>query len=217
MLCPSSSPISVVSLPARPEPMLGTRDGPTPVKESPAPHYIMVQHSLVAQYIVMEESLVPMSGVHNRPCLVVDSLPENTEDRAGTTSPVPMSGMNECPFLVDDSPAVPKVNNLCSGGENTMEEGTATLPINLVSPPSTAFSVEDPQRRMLLSWGGIPNLRQLRNLFVLPICRSNHLWSVRSHRSILWWRNPCSHPRSRALLVLSPLLCHPARGLASST
>ena len=57
---------------------------------------------------------MPMSGVTDRPCLVVEA-PEPTEDRAGTTSPVPLSGTKDRPSLVDDSPAVPKVNNLCWG------------------------------------------------------------------------------------------------------
>ena len=60
---------------------------------------------------------MPMSGVKDRPCLLVEST-EPTEDWAGTTSPVPMSGTQDCPFLVDDSSAVPKVNNLCWGGES---------------------------------------------------------------------------------------------------
>ena len=85
--------------------------------------------------LFVEESPVPMSGVKNRPCLVVES-PEPTEDRAGTTSPVPMSGTKDRPSLVDDSPAMPKVNNLCWGGGSPVEGGSATLPINLVSPPT---------------------------------------------------------------------------------
>ena len=80
--------------------------------------------------------------------------PEPTEDRAGTTPPVPMSGTKDCPSLVDDSPAVPKVNNLCWGGGNPVEGGSATLPINLVSPPSTTSPMEDPQPRVLPNWGG---------------------------------------------------------------
>ena len=86
---------------------------------------------------------MPMSGVTDRPCLVVES-PEPTEDRAATTSPVPMSGTKDRPSLVDDSPAVPKVNDLFWGGESPVERGSATLPINLVSLPSTTFSMEDP-------------------------------------------------------------------------
>ena len=58
--------------------------------KSPAPHYIMVGDSPAPQCIVVEEFLVPMSGVKDRPCLVVES-PEPTEDPACTTSPVPMS------------------------------------------------------------------------------------------------------------------------------
>ena len=118
------------------------------VEESPAPQYIMVEDSPVPQCIVLEESPVPMSGVNYRPCLVVHS-PEPTEDRAGATSPLPMSGTKDCPSLVDDSPAVPKVNNLCWGGGNPVEGGSATLPINLVSPTSNTSAMEDPPPRVL--------------------------------------------------------------------
>ena len=116
------SPISVAPLPAPPEPMSGTRNRPMLVEESPAPHYIMVEDSPAPQYIVVEESLVPMSGVKNRPCLVVESS-EPTEDRSSTTFPVHMSGTKDQPSLVDDSPAVPKVDNLCWGGDNPVAEG----------------------------------------------------------------------------------------------
>ena len=146
------SPISVASSPAPPEPMSGTRDRPMLVEESQAPHYIMVEDSPAPQCIVVDESPVPMSGVKDRPCLVVES-PEPTEDRAGTTSPVPMSGTKDRPSLVDDSPAMPKVDNLCWGGGNPVEGGSATLPINLVSPPTTTSPTEDPQLRVLPSWG----------------------------------------------------------------
>ena len=104
------------------------------VEESLAPQYIMVEDCPAPQCIVVEESPVPMSGVKHRPCLVLESL-EPTENWAGTTSPVPMSGTKDSPSLLDDSPAVPKVNNLCWGGGNSVEEGSSTLPINLVSPP----------------------------------------------------------------------------------
>ena len=82
------------------------------LEESPAPHYIMVEDSPGPKYIVVEESPVPMSGLKNRQCLVVESL-EPTKDRASATFLVPMNGTKDQPFLVDDSPAVPKVNNLC--------------------------------------------------------------------------------------------------------
>ena len=104
------------------------------VEESTAPHYIMVEDSPAPQCIVVEESRVPMSGVKDRPCLVVESL-ESTEGRAGATSPVPMSGTKDRPSLVDDSATVPRVNNLYWGGGNPVEGGSATLRINLVSPP----------------------------------------------------------------------------------
>ena len=148
------SPISVASSPAPPEPMSGTRDRPMLVEASPAPHYITVEDSPAPQFIAMEESPLPMSGVQNRPCLVVES-PEPTEDRAGTTSPVPMSGTKDRPSLVDDSPAMPKVHNLCWGGGNQVEGGSATLPINLVSPPTNTSPTEDPQ---LPNWGGDPEV-----------------------------------------------------------
>ena len=106
------SPTSVASSPAPPEPMSGTRDHLMLVEESQVPHYIMAKDSPAPQCIVVEGSPVPMNGVKNRPCLVVET-PEPTEDRAGSTSPVPMSGTKDGLSLVDDSPAVPKVNNLC--------------------------------------------------------------------------------------------------------
>ena len=112
------SPISIAPSPSTPEPMSRTGDRPMLVEESPAPHYIMLEDSLVPQCIVVEESPVPMSGVKDRPCLVVAS-PEHTGDGAGTKSPVPTSGAKDCPSLVDDSPAVPKVNNLCLGGRES--------------------------------------------------------------------------------------------------
>ena len=124
------------------------------VEESLAPHYIIVEDSLAPQCIVVEESPVPMSGVKDRPCLVVQ-FPEPTEDRAGTTSSVPMSGTKDHPFLVHDSTAVPKVNNLCWGGRNPVEGGSATLPINLLSPPLTTSLMGDPQPRALPNlWEG---------------------------------------------------------------
>ena len=147
------SPFSVASSPAPPEPMSRTRDRPVLVEDSPAPHYIMVEDSPAPQCIVVEESPVPMSGVKDRPCLVVES-PEPTEDRAGTAFPVPMSGTKDCSSLVDDSPAMPKVNNLCWGKGNPVEGGSATLPINLVPPPKTTSPTEDPQLRVLPDWGG---------------------------------------------------------------
>ena len=118
------------------------------VEESPAPHYIMVEDSPAPQCIDVDESPVPMSGVKNRPCLVVES-PEPTEDQAGTTSPVPMSRTNDRPSLVDDSPAMPKVNNLCWGQGNPVEGGSATLPINLTPPPTTTSPTEDPKPPIL--------------------------------------------------------------------
>ena len=209
------SPISVASSPAPPEPMSGTRDRPMLVEESPAPHYITVEDSPAPQFIAVEDSPVPMSGVKKRPCLVVES-PEPTEDRAGTTSPVPMSGTKDRPSLVDDSPAMPKVNNLCWGGGTQVEGGSATLPINLVSPPTNTSPTEDPQ---LPNWGGIQGLQRDLSLFLLPIRGLDHLWWFMSHHSILWWTIPHPHRRDQILLVMFPLRRHPAtaRWLTSST
>ena len=39
-----------------------------------------------------------------------------------------------------------------------MEGSSATLPINLVSLPSTTFSLEDPRPRVLRNWGGDPEV-----------------------------------------------------------
>ena len=151
------SPISVASSPAPPEHMSGTRDRPMLVEESPAPHYIMMEDSPAPQCIVVDECPVPMSGVKDRPCLVVES-PEPTEDRAGTASPVPMSGTKDRPSVVDDSPAMPKVNNLCWGRGNSVEGSSATLPLNLVSPPTTTSPTEDPQPQVLPNRGGDPEV-----------------------------------------------------------
>ena len=113
----------------------------------------MVEDSPASQCIVVNESPVPMGGVKDCPCLVVES-PEPTEERAGTTSPVSMSGTKDRPSLVDDSPAMPKVNNLCWGGGNPVEGVSDTLPINLVSPPTTTSPTEDPQLPVLPNLGG---------------------------------------------------------------
>ena len=48
-----------------------------------------------------------------------------------------MSGTNDQPSLVDDSPPVPKVTEICWGGENPVEGGSAALPKKFVSPSST--------------------------------------------------------------------------------
>ena len=39
-----------------------------------------------------------------------------------------------------------------------MEGGSATLPINLVSPPTTTYPTEDPQLRVLSNWEGDPEV-----------------------------------------------------------
>ena len=168
------SPISVPSSPAPPEPMSGTRDHRILVEESPAPDYIMVEAPPAPQCTLLEESPVPMSGVKHRPCLVVE-LPEPTQDRAGPTSPVPMSGTKDRPSLVDDSPAMAKDNNLCWGGGNPVEGGSATLPINLVSPPTTTSPMEDPQPQVLPNWGGDPEVETGSEPVLRPIRESNHL------------------------------------------
>ena len=142
------SPISVASSPAPPEPMSGTRYRPMLVDQSPVPHYIMGEDSPAPQGIVVEKSLVRMSCIKDRTCLIVES-PEPTEDRAGTTSLVPVSGTIDSASLLDDSPALPMVDNLCCEGANPVEGGSATLPINLVSTPRTTFTTEDLQPRVL--------------------------------------------------------------------
>ena len=107
--CPEShhSPIFVTSSSAPAEAMLGTRDQTTLVRETLAPHYIMVEDSPSPQYMVVEESPVPMSDVKSQPCLVVECRPEPTGERARTTSPVPMNGPKDQLSLVDDSLGVP--------------------------------------------------------------------------------------------------------------
>ena len=150
-------PISVASSPATPEPMSGTRDRPMLVEDSLAPHYIMVEDSLAPQCIVLEEPPVPMSGVKDRPCLVVESR-EPTEGRAGTERPVPMSGTKDHPSLVDDCSVMPRVKNLRWRGGNPVEGSSATLPINLVPPPSTTSPMGDPQPRVLPILRGDPDV-----------------------------------------------------------
>ena len=150
-------PISVASSPAPLEPMSGPGDRPMLVEESPLPHYIMVEDYLAPQCIVVQKSLVPMSGVKNPLCLVVESL-EPTEDRAGYKSQVPMSGTKDPSSPVDDSAVVPKVDNLRWGGGNPVEGGSATLPESLVSPPSTTSPGEDPQSQILPNRGGDPEV-----------------------------------------------------------
>ena len=56
----------VASTPTAPEPMLGTKDRPTLIDESSAPHYIVVQESRAPRYVVKD-----------RPCLVVESTGGN--------------------------------------------------------------------------------------------------------------------------------------------
>ena len=74
---PHHSPVSVASLPAPPEPMSGTRYQPTPVEESPAPLYLVVEKLLVPQCLLMEESPAPMGGLNDCVCLAVDSAQEH--------------------------------------------------------------------------------------------------------------------------------------------
>ena len=160
---------------------------------------------------------VPMSGVENHPCLVVES-PKLTEGRAGTESPVPMSGTKDRPSLMDDSPVMPKVHNLCWGRGNPVEGGSATLRMNLVSPPTTISPMEGPQPRVLPNLGGrFQRLQRARSLFLLPIRESNHPWWFMSDHNILWWRSPHRDRRSLMLLVLFPFRRHPASRLTSST
>ena len=197
-------PISVASSPAWSEPMSGTRDRPMLVEESPAPHYIMVEDSPAPPCIVVEESLVPMSGVKDRPCLVVES-PEPTKDRAGTTSPVPMSGTKDCPSLVDDSPAMPKVNNLCCRGGNPVEGGSATLPINLLSPPTTTSPTGDPQLRILPNWGGDPEVATgLEPVFASPPRTQSPMVVHESQQYIVVDESPPPPPQPNTVGPVSP-------------
>ena len=147
------SPISVASSPAPPEPMSGTRDRPMFAEESPAPHYITVGDSPAPQCIVVEESPVPMSGVKNRPCLVVES-PEPTKDRAVTESQAPMSGAKDRPSLVDESPAVPKVNNLCLGGRESGGGRFSQPPKKLGLSPHNYISYGGPSTAGTAQFGG---------------------------------------------------------------
>ena len=105
--------ISVASSPIPPEPVSGTRNRHMLLGEIKAPHIYI--YPVYTQYIGVEESPVPMSGVKERRCLVVES-PEPTEDQAGTTSLVPMSGRKDRPSLVDDSLAGRRLT-ICPGGE----------------------------------------------------------------------------------------------------
>ena len=212
------SPISVASSPALPEPVSGTRNRPMLVEKCPAPHYIMLEESLAPQYVFVEESPPPMSGVKDRPCLVVE-LSEPTEDRAGTTSPVPLSGTKDRPCLVDDSPAVPKVSNLCWGGGNPVEGGSATVPISLVPPLSTTSPMEKPQPRLKPNLGGGPEVATgSEPVFASHLRIQSPLVIHESPQYIVVDESP-PPPHSRILLVLFPLRCHPApaRGLTSST
>ena len=177
----------------------------------------MVEDSRAPQYIVVDESPVPMSGVKNRPCLVVESL-EPTVDRAGTTPPVPMTGTKDRPSLVDDSPAMPKVNNLCLGGRKSGGGRFSNPPNKLGLSPHNYISYGGPLTAGTAQLGGgIQRLQRARSLFLLPIQESNHLWWFMSHHNILWWTNPHRHHCSLILLVMFPLRRHPASRLTSST
>ena len=113
-LCHSS--ISVASSPARPEPISGIRDQPTVEEELPAPHYIMLENSAAPQNILVEESPPAMSGVKQRPCVLLECPLEPMGDQSGTTSLVSMTGRKDERSLVDYSPALPKVNSLGAEG-----------------------------------------------------------------------------------------------------
>ena len=167
---------------------------------------------MAPQCIVVEESPLPMSGVKDRLCLVPESL-ETPEDRAGTTSPVPMSGTKDGPSLVDDSPAVPKVNNLCSGGGSLVEGGSATLPMNLVSPPSTTSPYEDPQPRVLPKWGGGPEIATGSEPFYASHARNQSPMVVHeSSQYIVVGESPPPPPQQNTVGPLppppSPLAAH---------
>ena len=149
---------------------------------------------------------MPMSGVKDRPCLVVQS-PELTEDRAGTTSLVTMSGTKDCPSLVDDSAALPKVNNLCWWGGNPVEGGSATLPINFVSPPSTTSPMEEPQLRVLPNWGGDPEVaRGSEPVFASHPRIQSPMVVHESPQYIVVDKSPPPTPQPNTVGPVSPLL-----------
>ena len=101
---------------------------------------------------------MPMSGVKDRPCLVVES-PERTEDRGGTTSPVPMSGTKHHQSLMDDSPAVPKVNNPCWGGRKSGGGRLSNPPNGIGVSPLNYTSYGGPPTAVLPNFlGGIQRL-----------------------------------------------------------
>ena len=193
--------------------MLGTRDHPTLVDESPAPHYIVVEESPAPQYGVVEESPAPMSGVKDRPCPVVESSQEPTWGRAGTTCPVPMSGTKDQPSLVDDSPTVPKVNNLCQGGRES-GGGRFSNPRNKfgLPPPLLHPMWRSPNHGHFAVGGGSvgQGLQRVRSPFLLPLHRSNLLRRFMNHPTISWWKNAHRHPRGPILLILCPLLRRPS-------
>ena len=145
------SPMSVASSPAPPEPMSGKRDRATLVDESPASHYIVGQDPTCCGGGV--PSARERRGNHG-PCLDMESPPGPMWGHTKNLSQVPMNGTKDQPSLVDDSPTFPKVDNLCLGGENPLEGGSATLLINLVSPPSTRFPVEEAEPRAIPNSGG---------------------------------------------------------------
>ena len=96
---------------------------------------------------------------------------------------------------------------MLGGGGNPPEEGSAALPINLVSPPTTTYPTEDPQ---LPNWGGGPEVTTGLEPVFASNPEPNHLWWLMSHHNILWWTSPGRHRRGRILLVLVPLRRHPA-------
>ena len=98
-----------------------------------------------------------------------------------------------------------------------MEGGSATLPKNLFSLPTTTSPTKDPQPRNCPIEGGIQRMQRARSLFLLPIRESNHPWWFMSHHNILWWTSPHRHRHSLMLLVLFPLRRRPASRLTSST
>ena len=77
-----------------------------------------------------------MSGVKDRPGLVVESPLGPTWGETGNLSPMPTSGTKGQPSLVDDFPAMLNVNNLGSGERVLWREVQQPSKKNVsVSPP----------------------------------------------------------------------------------
>ena len=91
-----------------------------------------------------------------------------------------------------------------------MEGGSATLPINLVRPPTTPSPTEDPQLRVLPNWGEDPEVATgSKPVFASHPRTQSPMLVHESPQYIVVDKSACHHP-SRILLVLFPLRRHPA-------